>query len=369
MQAVMAAFLAERGYEVVAVGDGLRAWELHQEEPFSLLIVDWMLPGLDGIELCRRVRALPDGDASVILLMTARGQASDLAQVLEAGANDYIAKPFELGLFDVRLTIAEWQVAQIAERERQRRRRDGLLRAARRLAAEAESAALLGGVLAEAVALLDGDDGSAMRWDEARGCLVTVRRHRSTGEAAWRIAVDEDVGNRALQRRQAVILNDPEVLGAATTPPGRSERRAALAAPMLYEGRVLGTLVVHSSDQDRQFSDDDGALLELLASLAAAALTGLERARLEGALLAARTAQHELANQLALTVGHTELISINPALPPNLRDAVNEAIRGAEQAIITLRRLQHITRLEETDWGPQTKPTIDLRRSTGEDER
>jgi PAS domain-containing protein len=70
---------------------------------------------------------LPDGDSSVILLQTARGRPDDLSDILAAGATDYLAKPFGLELFDVRLTIAEQQVAVIAERKRAEAARDEAL--------------------------------------------------------------------------------------------------------------------------------------------------------------------------------------------------------------------------------------------------
>lgn len=178
------------------------------------------------------------------------------------------------------------------------------------------------------------------------------------------IAPGQGAGGRAFARRCTVIVDDYQAEIGAQTPLGRRGARAAIATPIPYEGRPHGALVVHTFRPDKRFTPADGEVLELLASIAAAALLGLEQARLEGPLLAARTAQHELSNQLALTVGHAELLTINPALPPELLDAASEALRGAEAAAATLQRLQRITRLEETDWGPQTKPTIDLGRST-----
>src|SRR2546428_11623552 len=88
LRALIAEVLAERGHRVVALGDGAAAWEALQADPFPLIVLDLGLPGLDGIELCRRLRSLPDGDASVVVVLTARTTPGDLRTVLDAGADD-----------------------------------------------------------------------------------------------------------------------------------------------------------------------------------------------------------------------------------------------------------------------------------------
>ncbi len=89
--------LAEWGYEVVAASDGTRAWEIlcGADRP-RLAIVDWMMPGIDGLELCRRVRARGAAEPTYLILLTARGGKEDVVTGLTAGADDYIAKPFDV---------------------------------------------------------------------------------------------------------------------------------------------------------------------------------------------------------------------------------------------------------------------------------
>jgi DNA-binding response OmpR family regulator len=86
--------LRQEGYTVKIAGDGRSALTLALAEPFDLLIVDWMLPDLDGIQLVRRLRA---AEMSVpILMLTARDQIEDRVEGLDAGADDYLPKPFAL---------------------------------------------------------------------------------------------------------------------------------------------------------------------------------------------------------------------------------------------------------------------------------
>jgi two-component system, cell cycle response regulator len=85
-------------YRVTAVENGLDAWEvLQKEDAPQLAILDWMMPGADGIELCRRVRERKQGAYLYVLLLTAKDDKQDVIAGLEAGADDYLTKPFNVG--------------------------------------------------------------------------------------------------------------------------------------------------------------------------------------------------------------------------------------------------------------------------------
>ncbi len=113
---VLADVLAERGHEVVTCSDGETAWAACQREAFDLVLLDLGLPGMDGLELCRRLRALPQGDQCVVVVLTARFGADYLGAALAAGADDYLAKPFDLRYLERRLSIAERQAAALQVR-------------------------------------------------------------------------------------------------------------------------------------------------------------------------------------------------------------------------------------------------------------
>lgn len=88
---VVARYLERDGYRVETVGDGRIALDRALAEPPDLVVLDLMLPGLDGLEVCRRLRALAPVP---IVILTARGQESDRIVGLDLGADDYVAKPF-----------------------------------------------------------------------------------------------------------------------------------------------------------------------------------------------------------------------------------------------------------------------------------
>ncbi|MGO8792158.1 MAG: response regulator [Terriglobia bacterium] len=92
---ILAANLRKWGYDVTAVEDGTRAWEALQANPApQLAILDWLMPGLDGIEICRRIRNSPRTSPIYLVLLTARRGQEDKIHGLQAGADDYITKPF-----------------------------------------------------------------------------------------------------------------------------------------------------------------------------------------------------------------------------------------------------------------------------------
>ncbi len=112
--------IERRGHEVVAVASAEEAKQELATREFPFLILDWMLPGESGIDLCRDLRGRPRGDEFFILLVTARADTADLEQALEAGANDYLTKPLDLGLLNVRISVAERQIRELAERNHAR---------------------------------------------------------------------------------------------------------------------------------------------------------------------------------------------------------------------------------------------------------
>jgi two-component system cell cycle response regulator len=91
---LLQATLERWGYEVVVAEDGARAWEILQEEAApQLAILDWMMPGLDGLQICRKVRSLGEQHYVYLLLLTAKSEKEDLVKGLDAGADDFLTKP------------------------------------------------------------------------------------------------------------------------------------------------------------------------------------------------------------------------------------------------------------------------------------
>jgi len=98
--------LARLGHEVVAAEDGLAAWETWQRSGFDVVLTDWSLPGLDGLELCRRIRAARRPGYTCVLVQTVRSGKQNFLAAMEAGADDFLEKPLDLDTLAARLGVA-----------------------------------------------------------------------------------------------------------------------------------------------------------------------------------------------------------------------------------------------------------------------
>ncbi len=240
-----------------------------------------------------------------------------------------------------------------------------LLRVFHELAFDPSPETILDHLLAEAIQALGVEGGSVYRWDPRAAQLALIRT--TFLDADPRLVTSLTPGQGALgqaaERRAPVIIHEYQRAINAFAAWTEVGIQAAAAVPLLNEGRLLGALCVDSFQPGKRFSASDVDLLELLAGAAAAVLVGLEQARLGGVLLAARTAQHEMNNKLALTVGYAELLTLDPALSPASRNAARECLRGASEAAAMLHQLQQVIEVQVTDWGTPSGPTIDLARS------
>ena len=124
--------LDKEGYRVAVAGDGEEALTLASERAPDLVILDWMLPKVSGIEVCRRLRGRAETRNVPIIMLTARGEESDRIRGLDTGADDYVVKPFSMveltarvravlrrirpGLADDRITVGDIIIDRVAHR-------------------------------------------------------------------------------------------------------------------------------------------------------------------------------------------------------------------------------------------------------------
>lgn len=130
-------YLEKWGYEVSVAHNGTEAWRLFEESGFPVVLTDWMMPELDGVELLRRIRAQPGRGYVYTILLTAKTQKEDLVEGMEAGADDFLTKPFDRDELRVRLRAAE----RIIRLEQNMRDMEAALRQAEQLASVGRRAA------------------------------------------------------------------------------------------------------------------------------------------------------------------------------------------------------------------------------------
>jgi two-component system cell cycle response regulator len=99
--------LEKLGYQVVAVENGKEAWEVFRRGRFRLVISDVLMPELDGLELCRRIRKHQQSKYTYVIIITALIGKKDYLEGMEAGADDFVTKPFDPDELKARLRVAE----------------------------------------------------------------------------------------------------------------------------------------------------------------------------------------------------------------------------------------------------------------------
>lgn len=111
---ILEATLSNMGWDVITAPDGDTAWRilesLEGENAPELALLDWMMPGMDGLEICRKLRGTPRLELIHVIMLTSRGEKKDLAAGLAAGANDYITKPFHPMELEARVRVGERMV-------------------------------------------------------------------------------------------------------------------------------------------------------------------------------------------------------------------------------------------------------------------
>jgi sigma-B regulation protein RsbU (phosphoserine phosphatase) len=106
--------LERLGWDVITAEDGNAAWRVFEtlkgKDAPEIAVLDWMMPGIEGIEICRRLHTTPGFELVYIILVTSRGGKEDLSYGLAAGANDYITKPFDPVELEARVRVGQRMV-------------------------------------------------------------------------------------------------------------------------------------------------------------------------------------------------------------------------------------------------------------------
>ncbi len=120
-------YLQKWGYDVAVTTNGAEAWRMFEQEEFQMVISDWMMPELDGLDLIRRIRQHPMDHYVYTILLTARSQKDDFVAGMDAGADDFVSKPFDQDELHVRLRAGERIVnLELALKKKYQAMRDAL---------------------------------------------------------------------------------------------------------------------------------------------------------------------------------------------------------------------------------------------------
>ncbi|MDQ6670959.1 MAG: response regulator [Chloroflexota bacterium] len=331
--------IERQGHAVTVARDGEEAWGLFEQFGSDVIISDWLMPRVEGPELCRRVRE-HDAPYAYFILLTALGDQQHHLTGRQSGADDYLAKPFDMEDFSARMVTAERVITL-------HRRREALLRLARLVATSTDPATLFATLLNEALLLSEVEAGMVIRLDPDDTYTVVAQQLVDVTEAD----------------AKDLLVTLRKVAAAAANQPRPATDASSVAVALIHEGHLLGTLTIGTRNSPRVFGRAETENLETMATLCGAALAAIERARLEGVLLAARTAQHELNNRLGVVLGYAEMLAEHPGLPDSMAELVSEIVSGARELAETVDQLRRVTRIRETPRPSLTGSTLDLHES------
>jgi two-component system, NtrC family, sensor kinase len=192
---LLESYLQKWGYSVTAATNGAEAWRHFQEGTFAIVITDWMMPEIDGLELIRRIRAARRNGYTHAILLTAKSQKEDLIEGMEAGADDFLTKPFDRDELRVRLRAAERLIDlehNLAEQNRILRETQAALVQTEKLASLGRLAAGVAHEINNPIAYVTNNLAVIRRDTKAALAALDARRRGDQAEAE-RLEAEADV--------------------------------------------------------------------------------------------------------------------------------------------------------------------------------
>jgi PAS domain S-box-containing protein len=332
----LTAKLIERGHEVVECVSGEQALAKHAARPFPLLLIDWVLPGMDGLGLCRKLRSLSNNFSAVpvIVFTTARNSPYDLERGLDAGADDYLTKPIDPELLNTRLAIAERMVEERANRLRTENALQN---------SEAGFRALIEG---SPDAIVVHRDNAIVYVNPALRFALGYESGELLGFEFTRLVHPQDLEqtrSRLLNPSDAGRSNVPQELRLSRRD-GSSVNFESMSIPLVFEGKPSVASILRDLTE-RKRMEQRLMLADRMVSVGT---------------LAAGIA-HEINNPLAYVIANLSFIQeeveelgpiLSAAKSKGLRELIAQAEDGAERVRVIIRDLKSFSRVDSADDGP-----------------
>lgn len=322
---ILTRILTSRGYRVTSCGDGRSGWNrlLRSAEENAmpdLLLLDLMLPILDGLGVMRRIRSDKRFARMPVIILTVRDETEVRLEALEAGANDYLTKPFVTVELITRVeNILSWKMAEHLQQQKMKH----LVEAGQVLLSTLDIGQVLQHVMDIAMLGL-GAEGASVWIRSTDGSLIcrAVSGISADQLLGWKIPPGQGIAGWVLQHKESVIITDvnadPRFYRAVSEQTG-FHNRDIVAVPLLVREQSIGVLEAVNKEQGT-FSSSDLAWMEILAPMAAASFANARlfkmlqqrtielQERNEELDAFAHTVAHDLSNPLSFILGYADVL-------------------------------------------------------------
>jgi PAS domain S-box-containing protein len=276
---LLSAQLEMEGYEIVQAIDGAAAWQaLQQEELPDLVLLDILMPNMSGYEVCRRIRATPRLAALPVLILTALQDSASRLKGLEAGANDFLGKPWSKAELQTRIrTLIRLKEVQDSL-QKQHERLEHLYDISRELSTNLDLNQMLSSLLIRAARAVGAQGGSIVLLSRRKPWRMIRLDQGGEPEVVSPAAlnsIEGEIVSWLFEARRALAVRDTTM---TANPEGWGATRSVGAVPLVLKGRLRGTMLFHHQEPG-WFEDEH---LELLTTIARQAAISIENAWLFG---------------------------------------------------------------------------------------
>lgn len=268
--------LEEEGYKVLEADNGASGLQLIKMEHPDLVVLDVILPDLDGIKICRAVKSDPQLSKTLILMTTSKGSKEDVIRGLESGADDYVVKPFDKSEFLARIKTSLRAGHLLRELEREKGDLMAILDISNAITSTLDSKEVLYSIVKKISEVIDVSRCSIVRIDasENKGFVV------ATNEDPDIFNIEIDLNKypeilKVLETKNIVVVNDIKKDPLVESVRNNLEKvcfHSLLVLPVIMKQNVIGTILLRTARRDRSFSEREIQFCQIVANAAANAL-------------------------------------------------------------------------------------------------
>jgi two-component system cell cycle response regulator len=268
--------LQEEGYTVVEAENGASGLQKIKTEHPDLVVLDLVMPQLDGIKVCKAVKGDPELQKIPILMNTSKGSKEDIIRGLEAGANDYIVKPFDNDELLARIHSLLRSASLLKQLDQDKRDLLAILDISNAITSTLDSREVLYSIVKKISEVIQVSRCSIVRIDthESKGSVVATNEDANIFNLLIDLEKYPEI-KRVLETREIVVINDTQsdpIVDKVRNVLSEIQVRSLLVLPVIMKQNVIGTLLLRTCRKDRSFNEREIQLCQIVANASANAL-------------------------------------------------------------------------------------------------